>query len=128
MKKFNDVKINESKKVSNSQKKYWILRKLEPIHEYLEGKNKKLYEDLALELGKIKNSDFLSYVEVSIGKSAADPKTFEEKTLDEIFEIVKKYRPIDTTYPKTDHLVNKSRSIRSMNDNIELISLCNFKN
>ena len=30
---------------------------------------------------------------------------------------------IQSTYPKTDHLVNKSRSIRSMNDNIKLISL-----
>lgn len=106
LEKFNDVKINKGEKVANSRKKYWILRKLEPLHEYLEGKNKKLYEDLALELGKIKNPDFLSYMEVSMGKSAADPTTFEEKTPDEIFEIVKKYGPIDNTVmPSEDRIV-----------------------
>jgi hypothetical protein len=77
----------------------WMLRKLEPIHSYLEGEDKKQYEKLIQKLGVPSHPDFDHYMEISIGKSASEPDFFSGKTIDEIFDIIKKHKPTLHTLP-----------------------------
>lgn len=44
-------------------------------------------------------------MEISIGKSASEPDFFSGKTIDEVFDIVKKYKSILHTMPYEDKTI-----------------------
>lgn len=77
---------------ANKMKKSYMLRKLEPVHDYLKGEDKKLYEKLVHEFGMPSHPDFVTRVEIIYGNSSLESGLFYGKTVDDVFDMVKKYR------------------------------------
>ena len=90
---------------ANMRRNVWTLKKLEPIHDYLEGEYKEQYEKLIQELGIPHYPDFDEYMEVSIGHSASEPEFFSGKTVGEVFDIIKKHTPTADMMPYEDKTI-----------------------
>lgn len=102
---FDECKKEKDEEYANVRRNAWLLRKLEPIHDHLKGEDKEQYEKLVQELGILPHPDFDRYVEVSIGQSASEPEFFSGKTVDEVFDIVKKHKPAAHTMPYEDKTI-----------------------
>lgn len=102
---FDECKKEKDEEYANVRRNAWILRKLEPIHDHLEGKDREQYEKLVQELGIPSHPDFDDYMEVSIGQSASEPEFFSGKTIDEVFNIIKEHKPASHKMPYEDRTI-----------------------
>jgi hypothetical protein len=114
---FEEYRKEKDSEYAGIRRDTWILRKLEPIYSYLEGEDKEQYEKLIQQLGILSHPDFDHYMEISIGKSASESDFFSGKTIDEVFDIVKKHKPTLHTMPYED------RTIASFGDYVRKNSL-----
>lgn len=103
--KFSELKEMYGEEKAKTEQKLWLRNRLEPIREHLDDKHKKQYDELIKEYGTPHHPDFIQYVEMPIGKPAVEPDMFTDKTMDEVFEILKKHVPTSDIPPYEDKII-----------------------
>ncbi len=91
----------------------WTLKKLEPIHEYLDDKYKEQYDKLIEKLGSLPHPDRTEYMKTVIVQSTVESEFFSGKTVDEVFEIIKKHKP------EENMMFNEDKTIASFEEFIK---------
>ena len=91
-KKFEQIKNRDGKIVAKGSEKYWKLRHFESIKDELDEEHSKAYTKLVKEFGVPEHPSYLSYITTSIRQPAIEPDLFRDKTIEQVFEIVKKIR------------------------------------
>ena len=89
--KFERIKQKRGEKAAEGSEKNWKLVRFEPIKDELDEKHKPIYAKLVEELGVPEYPDYLRYVTTRIGEPASDHNLFIDKTIDQVFGIVKNH-------------------------------------
>ena len=88
---FERIKNEYGENVAKKREKKWKIDHFEPIKDDLDEKHRRIYSKLVGELGVPEHPDYLSYHTASIGQPAIEPDLFKDKTVNQVFEIVKNY-------------------------------------
>ena len=102
--KFEKRKDNDGEKAAQTQERHWKFINLEPIVDHLDEEHQEIYSKLAKEFQPPEHPGFLSYMTTQIGVPTSDPKIFEDKSIDEVFEKIKSYK-IEGMYEHEDKVV-----------------------
>lgn len=97
---FESVKRLYGKARAKGAEKRWKLKYLESIKDHLDKKRKREYEKLRKKMGEPEHPDYGSYVKIL--DTEPDTSTFEGKSHDEVFEIVKEYKPPESLVDTDD--------------------------
>ena len=89
--KFEQIKNKNGEIAAKNSEKYWKLRHFEPIKDELDEEHSKIYTKLVEEFGVPERPSYLSYITTRIGSPAIEPDLFRDKTIDQVFEIVKNH-------------------------------------
>ena len=89
--KFDRIKNEYNENVAKDREKKWKVRHFEPIKDKLDEEHSKIYSKLVEESGVPEHPDYLSYHTMSINQPTLEPDLFRDKTVDQVFEIVKNY-------------------------------------
>ena len=100
--KFKEIYKEKSLKKTLEQ---WLLEKLEPIHEHLNDKYKKQYDELITKFGIPNYPDFMSHVSALIGKSDIDLDMFTNKPIEEIFETLDNHDLTSDSFTPDDKIL-----------------------
>ena len=89
--KFEQIKNEYGENIAKDHEKKWKIRHFEPIKDKLNEEYSKIYSKLVEECSVPERPDYLSYQNMSIKKSTMEPDLFSDKTVDQVFEIVKNH-------------------------------------
>ena len=89
--KFDRIKNECNENVAKDREKKWKARHFEPIKDNLDEEHSKIYSKLVEESGVQEHPDYLSYQTMSRKQPTLELDPFRDKTVDQVFEIVKSY-------------------------------------
>ena len=88
---FERIRNKDGEIAAKSREKYWKLQHFEPIKDELDEEHSKAYTKLVEEFGVPEHPSYLYYITARIGSPAIEPDLFRDKTVDQVFEIVKNH-------------------------------------
>lgn len=91
--KFDKIKDEEGEEIAKKREKYYRLTELEPIKENLDEPHALIYQELVRELGELDHPQHRYYHSATMIQPEPEPKLFEGKTIEKVFEEVKNYIP-----------------------------------
>ena len=88
-KEFERIKNEDGENTAKDREKKWKIRHFEPIKDKLDEEHSKTHSKLIEESGVPEHPDYLPYQTMSMKKPTIEPDLFSDKTVDQVFEIVK---------------------------------------